>query len=716
MHLLRRRQFLRATLATVSGWTVGCADQGGSGIDTDDVQDGHELFPQSVASGDPRSESVILWTRVEIPDGDDEDVPVFLELFADEDLTEHAMWDDGPLQALVATADHDHCVKVRVVGLESGTVYYYRFIAQVGDQLLASKTGRTKTAPAADDDTPVKFAFVSCQDFGGRYYNGYAHMVTQEPDFFVHLGDYVYETAGDSGFQGGTEDREVVFEDTGNVLVVDPNGDGGYQAARSLDNYRQLYRIHRSDPALQRAHELVPMIATWDDHEFSDDCWGATATYFAGRQDETDPERRLNANQAWFEYMPVDYLEPEFEYDRRVQPPDDIRIWRDFVFGRHLHLVMTDLRSRRSDHLIPEDAYPGTVVVLESELGGDTEHAAAYVEDIAAEDGGSYADLLRSAATAAEYPTDRIEGPISVSWINSVIEDEGSDLPPIDPVGRPLGIAYVDMLKASFWSRIGSRYLVASGPFARFAAKRWTESDRTSETAMGPQQEEWFIDTMRGSDATWKVWGNEFCLSPLQIDLSLLMVPDSFKRVFHLNVDDWNGMANRRDLLLAELADVGNVVAITGDIHAFFAGTPMVSTDTSRKIVEFVGGSISSLAFQSLLQAQVEDDPVLSGVPGAAALAGAIRDLLLDIGPNPHLAFAELQAHGWALVEASKDTFDATFFTHPEAEVTVNHYEDSNLDELFTPVRFRVESGSPELYRELNGSWKRWDPTTRTYV
>ena len=53
------------------------------------------------------------------------------------------------------------------------------------------------------------------------------------------------------------------------------------------------------------------------------------------------------------------------------------------------------------------------------------------------------------------------------------------------------------------------------------------------------------------------------------------------------------------------------VVAITGDIHAFFAGTPSVIGDPSRKIVEFVTSSISSTTFQRILQNQVETDPVL---------------------------------------------------------------------------------------------------------
>jgi hypothetical protein len=32
------------------------------------------------------------------------------------------------------------------------------------------------------------------------------------------------------------------------------------------------------------------MIAVWDDHEFSNDCWGAHATYTNGLRDEYQPE------------------------------------------------------------------------------------------------------------------------------------------------------------------------------------------------------------------------------------------------------------------------------------------------------------------------------------------------------------------------------------------------------------------------------------------
>ncbi|MBK6920031.1 MAG: alkaline phosphatase D family protein [Deltaproteobacteria bacterium] len=712
---MQRREFLRATLASVGGFSVAC----GSGEPRAAVP-APELFPQSVASGDPQPDAVILWTRVET--GDDGDVEVELELYRDVELRQRAQWDRAP--RVLATLDHDHCVKVRAAGLEADTVYYYRFVAEVDGELKASQIGRTRTAPAVDADRPVRFAFVACQDYGGRYYNGYAHLAQQpELDFFVHLGDYIYETAGDAGFQQGSEGREVVFEDTAGVLSVDRTGDGGFEAARSLDNYRQLYRLFRSDAALQRVHEQLPMLAIWDDHEFSDDCWGATATYQDGRVDETDVQRRSNANLAWFEYMPVDYAgDPSFEYDPAVAPPDDIRIWRDFRFGRHVHLVLTDLRSRRSDHLVPEDAYPGAVVLTQAQLegsGGVPDDAGAYVEDIATFAGGIYRDALVQAADAAGYPSDRVSGAIAASWINDVVAELGAPAA-IDEAmlaTLPLGYAWANLMKGSLWSRIGSRYLVARDAFARLAAVRWQDSGGASEQAMGDAQEQWFLDTMQGSDATWKVWGNEFCLMPLQIDLRLLSVPPSFQRVFHINVDDWNGMGNRRDALLRVLSDVPGVVAITGDIHAFFAGTPAVRDDPSRSVLEFVTSSISSTTFQRLLQNQVEDDPVLSMVSGASQLAGAIRDLLqLTDGPNPHLAHADVTSHGYAVVEADGLALQVTFHAHAEDVVAVQHYDDPGLDGLFATTQFRVDAGTKFLQQRFGDTWKRWDPTTQTWI
>ena len=259
-----------ATLAS-GNLAVGC-NNAGDDEDTRPLQDGAAYFPQSVVSGDPRQDSVIVWTRLEDPDlAADADAEVKLELASDAEFTTLVELDGETGTLAPAKAMYDRCVKVKVRGLEPATTYYYRFIHSRDDGRFVSPVGRTRTAPAADADAKLRFAVVSCQDFNGRYYNGYARMAAEELDFFVHLGDYIYETTGDPSFQK-TGGRVATFTDKAGAIAFNAGTDKEYFAAQSLSNYRELYRTYRSDLALRKIHETVPMIATWDDHEFTDDC------------------------------------------------------------------------------------------------------------------------------------------------------------------------------------------------------------------------------------------------------------------------------------------------------------------------------------------------------------------------------------------------------------------------------------------------------------
>lgn len=730
---MQRRSFLRLSAVTFTSLLgqAGCSDSGsGGGSDPDaprEVVDGPEWFPQSVLSGDPRATSVILWTRVVDPDLADEDYEVELEIWpttavdADADADADGMEPEPPvIVTATAEARFDHCVKLRAEALVPGTEYSYRFVYTKDGVLYGSREGLTKTAPDANADVPVRFAFVSCQDFGGRYYNSYAEMQNHPLDFFVHLGDYIYETAGDESFQEGEGDRAVQFDDTAGALEV-PSGDGSFFAARSLDNYRQLYRTFRSDAALQAVHERLAMVAIWDDHEFSDDCYGSTATYRDGREDETDPARRAAANQAWFEYMPVDYGEAEFVYDPAVAPPDDIRIYRDIEYGQHVHLVMTDLRSYRPDHLVPEDAYPGAVPLDETALAdvaGNTDGGVPYV-DIEAHAGGSYLSMLRDAAAAEGYDATKITGNISAVFINDMIEETGSSLTPLteeELAALPRGLAFHQLFKTSLYGQLGARYLVVHPTFMWYAdwLNRTTEG---AQSVMGATQQQWFLDTMQGSERTWKIWGNEFCLTPLNIDLTGSFLPEGFRHEFQMTAEDWNGFPHRRAELIDALAGVDNVVAITGDIHAFFAGTPfsLAGQSEGNSVVEFVTGSISSGTYRTLLVRQVDADPTLSATPGIDAFALGIRDLL-TAGPNPQMAYAEPGLHGFGLVEASGEELRVDFHTHNEDLVLTNAYDDPALSQNFTVERFRVLPGARDLYREIEGEWQRWDAPTRSWV
>jgi alkaline phosphatase D len=726
--MMRRRDFLRATLVTAGAVVVpACSDESDVG-GACTVEAGEAFFPQSVASGDPRHDSVVLWTRVADPNLT-EDTSITLVVARDEAFTQIVTLGGGAQKVLSALKDNDHCVKVKVTELEPETTYYYRFFYTTNGGCYGSRVGRTRTAPASDKDATVRFAFVSCQDYTGRYYNTYAALAKQELDFFVHLGDYVYETTGDPRFQTVVDDRKVTFTDEAGAVPLSAAGKP-YFAAKTLGNYRELYQKYRSDAALQRVHELFPMIAIWDDHEFSDDCHGATACYLDGKSDETDVSRRKAANQAWFEYMPVDYETADFKYDPSAEYPQDITIYREFQFGKHVHLVMTDLRTYRADHLIPEDAFPGAVVATQDELLrelGDVPSFASPYCDMDSFPGRDYKDLLVQAAPALGFDPKNVTGLVSATFINLMVaEINKTVMPAVEPISAEnlavmdRGFAYLDLGKSGFYTSIGSRYMVVKDTFDPVSRLKYAETSGASGAVMGEQQEQWFLDKMSQSTSTWKVWGNEYCLVQLAIDLrQQLAVPEAYRRRFYMNCDAWDGFRDRRSALIEQLAAVGNVVAITGDIHAFYAGTPMANDDPTKKLVEFVGSSISTSSYRSLLLSQIQNDPQLSQISTAPLLAQTIDSLLVDpeTKVNPHLGFGNSGDNGFCVAEVDGQEFVVSMMQLPEAEVATNQYEqpDAILGKMKVD-RFKTVAGGSDLYWEKDGAWKKWDPNDAAWV
>src|SRR6201996_5029938 len=151
-----------------------------------------ELFPEGVASGDPDSTSVILWTRRPYAAGHK----------TSQLIVEVA--EDRAFEHVVATAkanaleESDWTVRVLVGGLKPATEYWYRFTDSDGN---GSRVGRTITAPANDDPRRVNFAFVSCQNANYGAQNAYRRMLYEDQRaapqdklaFVLHLGDFIYE-------------------------------------------------------------------------------------------------------------------------------------------------------------------------------------------------------------------------------------------------------------------------------------------------------------------------------------------------------------------------------------------------------------------------------------------------------------------------------------------------------------------------------------------
>lgn len=347
-------EFITVTVAAAGvAPIIGCDDDGDPaggddmGVPGPDVD---AVYPQGLASGDPRPDSVMLWTRIEVADAAAAE-PVRYEVSTDEAFAELVAGGE-----VMARADDDHTVRIKVTGLSPYTQYYYRFEARG----TVSLVGHTKTAPAPDADQPVRFAFASCQDYNGRYYHAWAALAAEPAvDFVVFLGDYIYETTNDPRFQDGEGERVIEIPD-GLVLNASSNS----RAALTLADYRSIYKQYKRDPDLREAHRLFPFVTIWDDHEFANDCWADHATHFGEAQgDEKSPERRMAANRAWFEFTPADVTLTDQPF------PNDLAIHRALRFGRHMELVLTDLRSHRDDHVIPEGP-------IDTDVGKITENSS----------------------------------------------------------------------------------------------------------------------------------------------------------------------------------------------------------------------------------------------------------------------------------------------------------------------------------------------------
>ncbi|WP_437731068.1 alkaline phosphatase D family protein [Sorangium sp. So ce1335] len=739
--MMRRRDFLRATLVTAGSVVVPTACSEEEGLPgACDVSENDSFFPQSVASGDPKPDSVVLWTRV-AGGGHKTDLAVALVVALDEAFTQLvelklassnvATAGAGSTRVPVtARAEFDYCVKVKVSGLSPGTTYYYRFYYTTAEGCFSSRVGRTRTAPAPDADVPVRFAFVSGQDYVGRYFNALAALANQPIDFIVHLGDYIHETTGDPSAPLPAPQREVALSDVSGAITLEPAEGVEVHAARSLNNYRELYRTYRSDRALQRLHERFPMIVIWNDHEFSDDCHGATATYTNGRDQEEDKDRRKAANQAWFEYMPVDYRAGDgFRYDRSAEYPEDISIYRDFTFGKHVHLVMTDLRSYRADHLIPEDAFPGKIVMDQSSiqalLGETIPPYASRYADIDDDEYKDYRDALEAIAPTLGFDPNfgykQGEGPriISATYINEMVpilneHREGEPLPLIDRTSMGFmdsGISYADLGKTDYFSALGSRYLVFKDAF-----------DAVSQLAgdaqvMGEAQKAWFEDTIDESESTWTVWGSSCCISQLAIDLTM-STAEPLNRPYYLRSDGWDGFRAQRNEIITALANRGNAVAISGDLGAFLAGTPAVDTAPTTKIVEFAGAAVAASTLRATLAKQVASHP-LKDAPEAGNIAETIETHLVNKGTkiNPHLAFCKPDRNGFCIAEANADEFVVTMYQLPESALAEPLYEEADaaaLEEQITIERFKTVKtprGEPsELFHQSGDTWKKWSP------
>jgi alkaline phosphatase D len=238
MPMLSRRKFLKFGLASSSAAFVTTVLPGCEWLDDDDDVEtplGKGSFLHGIASGDPLTDSVILWTRVTPDDQAATAVLVAWDIATDLEFTNIIASARG-----TAVADSDFTVKVDVKGLDAESVYYYRF------RTLENYTvaGTTRTLPDGTADS-LNLAVMSCANYSSGYFHVYQEVAQNtDLDIVLHLGDYLYEYAN------GIYPLEA---DT--VRAVLPDAE-----LVTLDQYRTRYAQYRTDLDLQAAHAAVPFI------------------------------------------------------------------------------------------------------------------------------------------------------------------------------------------------------------------------------------------------------------------------------------------------------------------------------------------------------------------------------------------------------------------------------------------------------------------------
>lgn len=253
------------------------------------------LFSQGISSGDPTNKSLIIWSKV----NSSENTPkIIYEVSIYEDFRK--IINQGEI---TTSQEKDFTFKVDIENLKPDTEYFYRFKYQNE----YSPIGKSKTLP--ENTNSLRVAFVTCQNYGAGYFTSYKHILEDNPDVVVMLGDSIYESVK-KGYRTDTS-----------------------KYAQTLNDYREKYKMYLNDPYLKEIRSKIPFITTWDDHEVMNN-------YSGTLMKKENPQRLNDAYKAFFEYTPV-------------REQEGFKLYRSFKVGDLLELFAIDGRQYRDPYVCP---------------------------------------------------------------------------------------------------------------------------------------------------------------------------------------------------------------------------------------------------------------------------------------------------------------------------------------------------------------------------
>ena len=670
MSELNRRQFLACAAALGATLAWGEVQPRASRVAW---REQRELYPEGVASGDPQADSVILWTRRPFTEG--KDAKLTVEIAEDQQFQRVV----ASTQARI-TAANDWTCRVLVGGLKPAREYWYRFTDENG---AGSRIGRTRTAPADNDPRPVRFTFVSCQNVCQGAQNAYRRMIFEDKrapaserlDFVLHLGDFIYEIVW------YPEDRpQGMYDRRLRDIVRYAQGEkhSDFHIPTTIDDYRAVYRAYLHDPDLQDARAHWPFVAMWDNHEFSWLGWQSLQKF----GDETRPQqtRKVAANQVWFEYQPARVRQRGGTSIERFNPPP--------VSNAPITRFDTDGLGQEPNNLT----------------------AIASLTGYRALRFGRNLDLLITDQHSyrSDEPTSRPEAAALTS----------PDFPELFPQEA------MEILDAG--RAYGGGHPPATIRFGEVEVVNFCK-DQPPQAIFGAAQKAWFLERLKTSKATWKVWGCstgtlDFRVDPQNLPAGLTKPWPGAGYAGFGGGDHGSAYVERAEIYdLVRNAGITGFATVAGDRHSFWAGLAAKALPPEKFDpvgVAFITGSISAPGLPEAFEHRFPKDHPLRSLfltdrPGQARPDPAVN-LLLHHGVRscleyqksgdlerarkasnpdlaPHLSFIDMGGHGYTTVRVTSSAIESEFVCIPR------------------PLeRSESEDGGPVLYRVVQRAqlWK----------
>ncbi len=603
MNPLTRRAFLIASMKASAACVVSVGLSGCSSDDNDDVV---VSFLHGVASGDPLSDSVILWTRA--TPNQEQEITVSWEVATDSGFTN--LVHSGSTKT---DASKDYTVKVDVKNLRAGTQYHYRFKSGA----IASPAGATKTLTTGNLDS-LKIALFSCAMWEHGYFHAYADAAKQNPDVVLHVGDYIYE------YQTGK-----YASPTGKpIRVFDP-----VTEIVSLADYRQRYAQYRTDANLQAMHAKCPWITIWDDHEVANDTYKAGAKNHTPESEGTFVARKAAALQAYYEWLPI-----------RVQNPNDLaQAYRSFDFG--------DLLSLH---------------VLESRLLARDESAAGKQEQLALiSDPTQLAKAMADLTATLADPTRKLIGDTQMGWLQGKMSHSTATW---QVLGNATLMARMTLPQSVLLFKLGATDFAAIAAMLAVTAQVKAAMPGADAVAVKAAVNANLVPAIaQGLVQAGVPAAQAAALTPSKVTMLANLETEA---KIPYNLDAWDGYPYEQATIMGLAAQVhlskaarglaSNLVVLTGDSHNAWANNlrfidPKTGAGTPVGI-EFASTSVSSVGLEKELKKMLVDAKVITEAQFDPSLFASMFTYYIQDNQ-----FLNMTQRGYTLVSFSKTEVKAEY-------------------------------------------------------